>query len=106
MSMKLQLLLALSVWSGLWAGRAFADETIKGQVLGGGSPIANSTVTLYAASAAEPKPLAQTKTDDDGRFEVRSSGALAESSLYLLALGGEPKARGGGDNPAIALLTV
>jgi len=31
------------------AGQALADETIKGQVLGGGAPIANSTVTLWEA---------------------------------------------------------
>jgi len=104
--MKLRLMLVLGVCSGLWAGRAFADQTIKGQVLGGGSPISNSTVTLYAASAGAPKQLAQTKTDSAGRFQVRSTGAPAEASLYLVALGGEPKARGGGDNPAITLLTV
>src|SRR5215472_13382497 len=106
MHTKLRLVLVLGVWSGLWAGRAFADETIKGHVLGGGAPIANSKVTLYAATTGEPKQLAQTKTDGDGRFEVRSSRAPAESSLYLVAFGGEPKLRNGGDNPAIALLTV
>jgi len=79
---------------------------IQGQVLGGGAPIANSKVTLYAATAGEPKQLAQTKTDSEGRFEVRATGAPADSSLYLLAFGGEPKVRGGGDNPAIALLAV
>ena len=40
---------------------AFAAD-IKGQVLGGGAPIAQSTVTLWAASAGPPKQLAQTKT--------------------------------------------
>jgi hypothetical protein len=88
------------------SGRARADETIQGQVLGGGAPIANSKVTLYAATTGEPKQLAQTKTDNQGRFEVRVTGAPADSSLYLLAFGGEPKVRNGGDNPAIALLAV
>src|SRR5215469_6609343 len=86
--------------------RALADETIQGQVLGGGAPIANSKVTLYAATTGEPKQLAHTKTDNQGRFEVRVTERPADSSLYLLAFGGEPKVRGGGDNPAIALLTV
>ena len=86
--------------------RASADEAIKGQVLGGGAPIANSKVILYAATAVEPKQLAQTKTDNEGRFEVRTTGAPADSSFYLLAFGGEPKVRGGGDNSAIALLAV
>jgi len=85
---------------------AHADETVKGQVLGGGAPIAKSTVTLWEASADAPKKLAETKTNEDGRFEIRSQGASAESSLYLVATGGEPKARGVSDNPAIALLTV
>jgi uncharacterized GH25 family protein len=62
-------------------GQEVAQQNIKGQVLGGGAPIANSTVTLYAASAAAPKQLAETKTDADGRFEVRSTGAPADSSL-------------------------
>jgi hypothetical protein len=82
---------------------ARADETVKGQVLGGGAPIAKSTVTLWEASAGAPKKLAETKTNEDGRFEISGQGA-AESSLYFVATGGEPKARG--DNPAIALLTV
>src|SRR5215469_9610748 len=88
------------------AGRALADEIIRGQVLGGGAPIVKSTVTLYAATGDAPKQLAQAMTDDEGRFEVRTTGAPAEVSLYFLAFGGEPKARGGGNNPAIALLTV
>src|SRR5215470_10354289 len=99
MRTMLRLVLVFGVWSGLCAARAFADETIKGRVLGGGSPVANSTVTLYAASAAAPKQLAQTKTDGDGRFEVHSTGAPADSSLYLTAGGGIPdRSRAGGNN--------
>ena len=90
----------------LLRGRASAGDSIRGQVLGGGAPIAQSTVTLWAASAVAPKQLAQTETDNNGRFEVRNASAPADSSLYLVATGGEPKARGGGNNPAIALLTV
>jgi len=89
----------------VFAGQAIAQQNIKGQVLGGGAPIANSTVTLYAASAAAPKHLAQTKTNGDGRFELRYPATDADTSLYLVATGGVPKS-GGGDNPAIALLTV
>jgi hypothetical protein len=102
------LTLAVLALSSLFlAGRALADETIKGQVLGGGEPIAKSTVTLWEASAGVPKQLAQTKTDSDGRFEVRSKGAGADTVLYLVAAGGEAKAKpGSGDNPAIVLLIV
>jgi hypothetical protein len=99
-------LAALAVSSLFLAGRALAADSIKGQVLGGGAPIAKSTVTLWAAGQDAPKQLSQTTTNEDGRFEVPVKGAAADSSLYLVANGGEPKARGGGNNPAIALLTV
>ena len=59
----------------LLTGAAAAADSVKGQVLGGGAPIAQSTVTLWAASADAPKQLAQTKTDNEGRFEVRITGA-------------------------------
>ena len=88
-------------------GRAVAQQSIKGQVLGGGAPIAQSTVTLFAATAGTPKQLAQTKTDNDGRFAVIVAGAPAESSLYLTPFGGVPdRSKAGGNNPAIALLAV
>jgi len=85
---------------------AFAAD-IKGQVLGGGAPIAQSTVTLWAASSDVPKQLAQTKTDNEGRFKVSIAGAPADSSLYLTAGGGIPaRNKAGGNNPAIVLLAV
>jgi len=91
----------------LLAGAAFAADSIKGQVLGGGAPIAKSTVTFWEASTGVPKQLAQTKTSDDGRFEVRAKGASKDGILYLVATGGVPKAsKASGDNPAIALLSV
>ena len=40
----------------------------------------------------EQKQIDQTKASDDGRFEVRTKGANADSILYLVASGGEPKA--------------
>src|SRR5271166_4478991 len=89
------------------AGAAFATDSVKGQVLGGGAPIAKSTVTLWEASAGAPKQLGQTKSNDDGRFEVRAKGAGKDGILYLVATGGVPKAgKASGDNPAIALLSV
>lgn len=88
----------------LLAGSAFAADSLKGQVFGGGAPIAHSTVTLWAASAGAPKPLATTKTGADGRFSLNAAGAGKDVSLYLIARGGQTGK--GGDNPAIALLTV
>jgi hypothetical protein len=91
----------------LSAGAAFAADSIKGHVMGGGAPIAKSTVTLWKASADAPKQLAQTKTDADGRFEVRAKGAHSDDILYLIANGGEAKAsKASGDNSTIALLAV
>src|SRR5215469_14895939 len=89
------------------AEAVFASDKIQGLVLGGGSPVAQSTVTLFAATAGAPKRLAQTKTDNDGRFEVSAAGGPSGSSLYLVVGGGIPAAsKAGGNNPAIALLVV
>jgi hypothetical protein len=83
----------------------FAANAIEGQVIGAGAPIAGSTVTLWAASADAPKQLAQARTGADGRFALDADGGGA--ILYLVAKGGSPAAaKAGGDNPAIALLTV
>ncbi|MGA2370778.1 MAG: hypothetical protein ACLP3R_06885 [Candidatus Korobacteraceae bacterium] len=103
----LKLVLGVVTLFVLLAGAASAADSIKGQVLGGGAPIAKSTVTLWEASADAPKQLAQTKTNDDGRFEVRAKGVHSGAILYLVANGGVAKAsKSGGDNPAIALLAV
>ena len=47
-----------------------AAQTLKGVVQGGGAPIANSTVTLYAATASAPAPLGQARSSADGRFDI------------------------------------
>jgi streptogramin lyase len=90
------------------AGPAVAADSLRGQVLGGGAPIANSTVTLWAASADAPKQLAQARTGADGRFALSPVGAPAKGAmLYLVARGGTPAAnKPAGDNAAIALMTV
>src|SRR5215471_18662654 len=92
----------------LLGGPAYGAASIAGQVLGAGAPIANSTVTLWAASASDPKQLAQTQAGADGRFSLEAPGtAGADSSLYLIATGGQPAAsKTSGNNPAIALLAV
>ncbi len=99
--------LAFAVLNFVSAAPVSAAVNLFGQVLGGGAPIANSTVTLFAASAGAPRQLAQTTTRADGRFGVSVPDTHANASLYLIAKGGTPTAnRAGGDNPAIALLTV
>src|SRR5215813_10244866 len=82
-----------------------AAANVAGQVLGGGAPIANSTVTLYAASAGTPQQLGQARTGADGRFSIAAPSVPSGSILYLVAKGGRPAANpSNGDNPAIALI--
>src|SRR6516165_6005903 len=87
---------------------ATAAVRIEGQVQAGGGPLANSTVTLWAASTADPRQLAQTKTSSDGRFQIDSQETPgADVILYLIAKGGEAAVKkGSGDNPVVALLSL
>jgi hypothetical protein len=63
---------------------------------------------LWAGNAGEPKQLAQAKTGDDGGFTLNADETLGSGvSLYLVAKGGVAAVnKGGGDNPALAFLTV
>src|SRR5262245_14973179 len=82
-----------------------AAANIAGRVLGGGAPIANSTVTLFAASAGNPQRLGQARTGADGRFSINVPSVPSGSILYLAAKGGRLAANpSSGDNPAIALI--
>ena len=88
----------------LCAGCASA-QPINGQVLVAGAPVGGSTVTLWAEGSDAPTQLAQARTGADGRFVLSADGRGA--ILYLVAQGGQPAAsKEGGENPAIALLTV
>jgi streptogramin lyase len=93
---------------GCACGPAAAAVRIEGQVQAGGGALANSTVTLWAASAGEPRQLAQARTNADGRFELGSQETPgADVILYVVAKGGEATVnKGGGDNPSVALLAV
>jgi hypothetical protein len=51
------------------SGPTAAAVNIEGLVQVGGSPLANSTVTLWAASTGQPRQLAQATTNNDGQFE-------------------------------------
>ena len=101
------LLIGTSIAIGaFFAGQLFAANTINGRVLGAGAPIVNSTVTLWEASTDAPKQLAQTKSDNGGRFAIDSTGA-PDSSVYLVATGGISAAnQSAGNNPAIGLIAV
>jgi len=100
--------LAFVILNFVSATNANAAVTLDGQVLGGGSPIAGSTVTLYAASTIAPKELGHVRTGADGRFTLNAAGDPGTGAvLYVVAKGGTPTAsKTGVDNPAIGLMSV
>lgn len=97
-----------AVSSLLLCGSVYGANRLAGQVLGAGAPIANSTVTLWAASSGSPRELAQVRSGTDGRFSIAiPATAGKDSSLYLVALRGRPAAgKTSDDNSRIALMTV
>jgi hypothetical protein len=69
--MRTDFLLFARRWLGAFIALAFASlpalaAEIEGQVLGGGAPIARSTVTLWSAGTDVPRQLGQAQTGDDG----------------------------------------
>jgi hypothetical protein len=93
---------------GSTCGAATAAVHIEGQTQAGGGPLANATVTLWAGSSSDPRQLAQTRTGTDGGFQLDSQENIGpDIILYLTAQGGAAAvSKGGGDNPAIAWLSV
>lgn len=86
-----QLLITAMVISAFATAEPTFAETIEGQVLSAGSPIARSSVTMWSTSTDAPRQLGQAQSDGDGRFTLNfdvPSGS--RGSLYLVALGGQP----------------
>ncbi len=81
---------------------------VEGQAQAGGGPLANATVTLWAGSSSDPRQLAQTKSGAEGDFQLNSQESVgSDVILYLTAQGGAAAvSKSGGDNPAIAWLSV
>jgi hypothetical protein len=97
-------LLAISVL-GCVSCPAAAAVHVEGQVQVSAAPLANSTVTLWQASAGTPRQLAQVRAGADGRFELNSQESPgSDVILYLVSEGGT--AAGGGENAATAMLLV
>src|SRR5271157_3843932 len=71
---------------------ADAAGEFTGRVQAAGSPIAGSTVTLYAAGEGKPVQIAQGKTNDDGDFKLdvdaQQLKGATDKVLYLVARGG------------------
>jgi hypothetical protein len=51
-----------------WVAGAANADALEGKVLGGGQPIASSTVTLWAAGEGAPQQLGQARTGDFGEI--------------------------------------
>jgi hypothetical protein len=103
-----RLLFRITLLLALTAGPASAAGSLEGQVLGAGAPIANSTVTLWAAGVGAPSQLAQTQTSGDGQYQMTVQLPTGDDSvLYLVARGGQPAAsKVSGDNKSIVLMAV
>jgi len=101
-------LIAFAIGSLMSTMSAFGAVSFNGQVLGEGRPIADSTVTLWAATAGAPAQRGQTRTGADGRFTIAATAdPPGDATLYLVAKGGTPATnKAAGDNPAIALIEV
>jgi streptogramin lyase len=99
---------AVTIAGGLAVASSLAAQSVRGQVLGGGAPVAGSAVALWSAGPGAPVQLGQGHTAVDGRFEIKyNAPAGADAVLYATATGGRPTAHeGSGNNPAIALLAV
>src|SRR5262249_54619480 len=87
---------------------ASAQQQLEGQVLGAGAPISNATVTLFGASSGATAQLSRTKSGADRHSTLSFANSQSgDTSLYLVATGGEPAAnRGSGNNLSTMLLAV
>ena len=86
----------------------FAADRIEGRVEGGGQSIARANVSLWLTGSDAPQKLAETKTNNDGRFDLTIGSENDPGGvLYLIARGGEAKAgTGKGSNSAITLMAT
>src|SRR5215468_8411325 len=107
-SQSFAMLMAFAIYSPMSATSAMAAVNLNGQVLSGGGPVANATVTLWAATSGAPAQLSQARTGADGRFTIAATAdPPRDATLYVVTKGGTPATnKAGGDNPAIALIGV
>ncbi|TYK65972.1 hypothetical protein [Colwellia echini] len=90
---------------------ASADDSVEGRVEANGVPIAKANVSLWLATSGAPKKLAQTKTTEQGTFDLTAaSDKHNDGVLYLIAEGGvalDSKSRAGNmSNSATTLMTI
>jgi hypothetical protein len=97
-----------TLWLGAIAIAAEPSATVSGTVTGAGQPIAQSEVTLWAATGqGNSVKVAQGTSASDGGFSFRARGAHNAIVYYIVASGGKSKADASRKpNAAIALMAV
>ncbi|WP_078085485.1 hypothetical protein [Microbulbifer mangrovi] len=76
--------------STLTANGVSAAVAIEGKVEALAKPVSAAAVTLWWAGPGPAKQLAQTKTDNDGRFTLRADTANSDKGVfYVTSVGGE-----------------
>jgi len=76
---------SLGIALGVFIANAAPGAGLSGSVQAGGKQLAEATVTLFAAGAAAPTKLGETRTDENGRFTLDVGQAPSDSVLYIVA---------------------
>jgi streptogramin lyase len=82
--MRSRRILAITVLGSFVTIAASAQAGLAGRVEAAGKPVADATVTLYAAGSGAPTRVAEGKTDGRGAFTL-AGGAPPSGVLYLIA---------------------
>ena len=98
--------------SGTAPSPSVAGQQFSGQIMGGGQPIANATLQLYAPStngygaASAPLFNRSVTSDSNGRFNFSGAYSCPSSStpVYLTITGGNPGLSSGTNNAALGLM--
>jgi len=84
---------ALSIAVVLISVSAYAKERIHGRVEAGGAPIAGADVTAWLAGPGAPQKLGETRTDDEGFYDLPVAGGRDDDGVLYLIAGGERRRR-------------
>jgi streptogramin lyase len=122
---KLTLAVAAAAMTAVCAGLAgcgagsmqsspFTAEGIRGNAMGGGQPLSNATIQLYApgttgyGSASTPLFTHPVTTDQNGNFAFGGAYTCPSDAtpVYLVATGGNPGLPPGTNNQAAALMSL
>ncbi len=85
---------------------AHAGTQINGHVLSGTMPIAQSRVTLWAATTGAPSRISEATSAGDGTFSLALDGTDRPAASYYIVATGGTTSSGKADNAAIRLISV